>query len=424
MTHPTPGRLGLPAGLTADVACAAARAGPLAQMLQLCAAALVRHLPASLARVWTLNATGDVLVHQATAGHGPPPDAAAAVPVGDSALGRVVRQRRPVLADDVPADPALADVGRPRATAFAGYPLVVDGVPIGALAVLAAGPAADGPLADLAPVVNLIAVGAERKRLEDRLRQAERLAAVGRLAGGVAHDLNNLLMVITGYGDLVRPHLPADSPALGTVAEIDHAAGRAAGLARRLLTVGRPNRPAPGALDVNAVVTGLEHFLGQLLRPDTALVLRLDPRAGRVRADAGELEQVLINLAGNAGDAMPRGGRLTVETAAAEVTDEDAWARPQARPGRYVRLAVADTGAGMDAAARARVFEPFFTTKGPGRGTGLGLATVWEIVRQTGGHVAVSREPGRGTTFQLYLPRADDPAPAATDLAQPVRVAP
>ena len=142
----------------------------------------------------------------------------------------------------------------------------MDGVPIGALAVLAAGPAAGGPLADLGPVVNQIAVGAERKRLEDRLRQTERLAAVGRLAGGVAHDLNNLLMVITGYGDLVRPHLAADSPAVETVAEIDHAAARAAGLARRLLAVGRPNRPAPAALDVNAVVTGLEHFLGQLLR--------------------------------------------------------------------------------------------------------------------------------------------------------------
>ena len=336
----------------------------------------------------------------------------------------MVRDRRPVLADDVPADPALADAGRPRATAFAGYPLLVDGVPIGALAVLAAGPAAGGPLADLAPVVNQIAVGAERKRLEDRLRQTERLAAVGRLAGGVAHDLNNLLMVITGYGDLVRPHLAADSPAVETVAEIDHAAARAAGLARRLLAVGRPNRPAPAALDVNAVVTGLEHFLGQLLRRSTALVLRLDPRAGRVRTDPGELEQVLINLAGNAGDAMPRGGRLTVETANAEVTAEDAWARPQARPGRYVRLAVADTGAGMDAAARARVFEPFFTTKGPGRGTGLGLATVWEIVRQAGGHVAVASEPGRGTTFQLYLPRADDSAPAAADRPQPVRFAP
>jgi PAS domain S-box-containing protein len=237
----------------------------------------------------------------------------------------------------------------------------------------------------------------ERRRLEEQYTQAQKMEAVGRLAGGIAHDFNNALTVITGYGHVVLGELPADSPARPHVGEMVEAGERAAELVRRLLAFSRKSVLAPKVLDLNEVVRGLEGMLRRLLGEDIDLVARLQPGLGRVRADPGQLEQALFNLAANARDAMPRGGRLTVETADVPAGEGR---------GPQVLLAVTDTGCGMTAEVRARAFEPFFTTKEKGKGTGLGLAMVHGFVRQSGGQVEVCSEPGRGTTFKLYLPRA------------------
>ncbi|MBA4062986.1 MAG: hybrid sensor histidine kinase/response regulator [Isosphaera sp.] len=251
-----------------------------------------------------------------------------------------------------------------------------------------------------------------RRRLEDQFRQAQKMEAVGRLAGGVAHDFNNLLTIINGYSEVVGRELPADHPAQELLAEITRAGDRAAGLTRQLLAFSRQTLLEPKVLEPNALVRDLERMLRRLIGEDIDLTTRLAPSLGRVRADPGQLEQAIVNLCVNARDAMPRGGLLTVETRNADLDAADAAAHADVRPGRYVVLSVADTGCGMTDEVRARIFEPFFTTKGVGKGTGLGLAMVFGFVKQSGGHVEVQSEPGRGSTFRLYLPRVGG-APAA-----------
>ncbi len=252
-----------------------------------------------------------------------------------------------------------------------------------------------------------------RQQLENQLRQSQKMDALGRLAGGVAHDFNNLLTVIKGHGDLLLGRLePADSLRLSGL-QIVKAADRAASLTRQLLAFCRMQLLQPKVLDLNALVSDMCSLLRRLVREDIAFAFQAGESLGRVKADPGQIEQVIINLTVNACDAMPEGGKLTIETHNVKVDEEWAAARPPIRPGAYVLLAVTDTGQGMDASTRARIFEPFFTTKEQGKGTGLGLATVYGVVKQSGGCIWVNSEPGKGARFEVYLPRVEERAEAA-----------
>jgi signal transduction histidine kinase/ActR/RegA family two-component response regulator len=247
---------------------------------------------------------------------------------------------------------------------------------------------------------------AQREQLEEQLRQAQKMEALGRLAGGVAHDFNNLLTVIKGHSELLVDRMKPADAFYGSTRQIMKTADRAASLTRQLLAFSRMQVLQPRILDLNVLVADMSKMLRRLVREDIEFGFRLGDSLGRVKADPGQLEQVLLNLTVNASDAMPQGGKLTIETQRIKVDEGYALARPPLRPGKYVQLVVADTGHGMDAATMSRIFEPFFTTKEQGKGTGLGLATVYGVVRQSGGFIWVESSPGSGARFEIYLPQA------------------
>ena len=247
----------------------------------------------------------------------------------------------------------------------------------------------------------------ERKRLEAQLRQAQKMEAVGRLAGGIAHDFNNLLAVIMGHSDLIRSVLKKGDALSHDVEQIRRASERAASLTRQLLAFSRRQFLQPQVIDVSTLVGNLASMLRRLIAEDIHLELRLDPAAGRVSADPGQLEQVIMNLAVNARDAMPQGGRVTLETAPVVLDPAFVTAHPGSTTGPHVRLSIHDTGCGMGPDVLSHLFEPFFTTKEPGRGTGLGLSTVYGIVKQHRGYIDVVSEVGQGSSFGVYLPRVD-----------------
>ena len=247
----------------------------------------------------------------------------------------------------------------------------------------------------------------QQRRLEEQLMQSQKMEGIGRLAGGVAHDFNNLLTAILGYAELMESQLEDDEGLRSELREIRLAGERAAALTRQLLAFSRRQVLQPRILDLNIVVASVEKMLARLIGEDVRLVTRLEPALGNVKADPGQLEQVLMNLAVNARDAMPEGGTLTFETANAVLDVDFAAVHPGALPGDYVVLVVTDTGTGMTGEVRSHAFEPFFTTKERGKGTGLGLATAYGIVKQSGGYITVDSEAGRGTTFRIYLPRVE-----------------
>ena len=250
----------------------------------------------------------------------------------------------------------------------------------------------------------------DQKRLEEQLRQAQKMEAVGRLAGGVAHDFNNLLMVIQGHTSLLSERVQEGSPERRSVDQIQKSSERAAALTRQLLAFSRMQVMQPRVLDLNSVVADTGKMLRRVIGEHIELILRYDSGLGRVKADPGQIEQVLLNLVVNARDAMPSGGKLLIETCNLSLDEAAARRISSLKPGSYVVLSVSDTGVGMDPETQSHIFEPFFTTKEQGKGTGLGLATVYGIVQQSGGHITVYSQPGQGATFRLYFPRVEEPA--------------
>jgi len=249
--------------------------------------------------------------------------------------------------------------------------------------------------------------------VEEQLRQSQKMEAVGRLAGGVAHDFNNLLTAISGYSDLLLHRLPDYSTLRRDVEEIRKAGDRAAALTRQLLAFSRRQVLQPKVLDLNAMVTKMGRMLRRLIGEGIELSIDLSASLSRVKADPGQIEQVIVNLTVNARDAMPDGGRITIATADADLSSSYAAAHPGVVPGLHVLLSVADTGRGMNDETQAHLFEPFFTTKERGKATGLGLATVYGIVQQSGGHIRVNSAAEHGSTFLIYLPRVEDPEDGA-----------
>ena len=254
----------------------------------------------------------------------------------------------------------------------------------------------------------------ERRALEEQLRQSQKLEAIGRLAGGVAHDFNNILMSIMGAADLMLMQLAPDDPARDEATEIKQSVDRGAGLTRQLLAFSRRQATRPRLFALGDVVRGMDTMLRRLIGPEVEFEIVCSPQALMIVADSGQVEQVVLNLVVNARDAMPNGGRVTVRVEEVELDDTAALAFVEGKPGLYARLGVADTGTGIDDATRAKLFEPFFTTKEHGKGTGLGLSIVYGIVRQSGGYITVVSEPGRGATFLIYFPiaAASQPVPA------------
>ncbi len=408
------------ASLRADIIAGLAESDLSQQVvLNRCAAALVQNLDAAFVRIWILNREENVLELQASAGLYTHLDGAhSRVPVGSLKIGRIAQDLRPHITNEVQSDPLVSDkewAKREAIVSFAGYPLMVRDRLVGVMALFSRHELAEDALDALAAMAEIISQDIERKRIEealrvseDQLRQSQKLEAIGMLAGGIAHDFNNLLTTITGYSELALRRLRIEDPLHRNISEVKTAADRAASLTRQLLAFSRKQVLQPKIINLNMIVSELEKMLRRLIGEDVDLRVVIEEGLGNVKADPGQIEQVLMNLAVNARDAMPEGGKLTIETTNVYLDDRYARKHLTVIPGHYVMLAVSDTGTGMDENTQAHIFEPFFTTKEVGKGTGLGLSTVYGIVKQSGGNIWVYSEPGSGTSFKIYFPRVDE----------------
>jgi signal transduction histidine kinase/CheY-like chemotaxis protein len=409
------------AALGSDVGIALMKRGPIEDILRGCAEAIVWNLDAALARIWTLRRPAkDVLELRASAGLYTAIDGdQACIPVGKLEIGRVAEHRNLHVTNDVLNDPWIADPGWAKQhglTAFAGFPLIVADDLVGVIAIFARHALSGSAIDGLSSIADAIALGVQHKlveqantALEAQLLHAQKMEAVGRLAGGIAHDFNNLLSVILSYSEWMVEELKPGEPMREYSEEICKAGHRAAGLTRQLLMFSRQQVVEPKVLDLNDVLAGMAKMLPRILGADIEQVSVLADRLGRVCIDLGSIEQVVMNLVVNARDAMPTGGKLTVETANIVLDDDYARAHVGVKSGPHVMLTITDTGQGMDAATQSRIFEPFFTTKPSGKGTGLGLSTVFGIVHQSGGSVWVESEVGHGTTVRVMLPQVNAP---------------
>ena len=344
-------------------------------------------------------------------------------------IGNIVTGGKAVVLND-PGTQSVSTEGLPTGTVplhhFLGVPIINGAQVVGVIGVANAPDGYAGreqnKIAVLTRVAGVLLDNYRRKEremiLEKQLRQAQKVEAIGRLAGGVAHDFNNILTAILGYSDLLLLRIKNDDPLRGSIEEIRNAAQRAAALTRQLLAFSRKQILEPKVVNLNETLNNLDKMLRRMIGEDIELTTRGALDLGRVKVDPGQIEQVIINLAINARDAMPHGGKLMIETANVVLDEVSAFRMEDVAPGIYVRIAVTDTGTGMDPDVQARLFEPFFTTKAEGKGTGLGLAMCYGIVKQSGGHISVYSELGVGTVFKIYLPRIEE---AATAEAKPDR---
>ena len=388
----------------------------LEDILQRCTEILTRHLDLALAGVWTLDGEAKVLELKASAGSCTHlSETHRRVALGQGEIGLIAAERRTHVTSAILQDPRMGDPAWARGeglVAFVGHPLLVEDQLVGVTAAFARAPLDGLALGGFASAAGEIAQCIERKRVdgvlqerEEQIRQLQKIEALGRLSGGLAHDFNNLLTVITGHSQLMLRQSALADPLRDGLGIIERTAARACRLTTQLLAFSRKQVLAPSVLSLNEVIPGMAEMLQRLIGEDITLVFRPAPELGCVTVDPGQLEQVVVNLVVNARDAMPNGGRITIDTGHVELNEDSSRRHVGVSPGSYVTLSVGDTGIGMDAKTCARIFEPFFTTKALGKGTGLGLATVYGIVSQSGGNIRVESAPGAGSIFTIYLPR-------------------
>ena len=401
--------------LSADIGVALIQRGNLRDILQKCAEFLVKNLDAAFARIWTFNKEKNMLELQSSAGiytHIDGPHSR--IPVGMFKVGLIAEERKPILTNSVIDDPRAPDQEWARQTgmvSFSGYPLTVDNRLVGVMAIFAQKPLPEVTLKALASVSDSIALGIERKQMEeeqkalrDQLYHSQKLESVGTLAGGVAHDFNNILAIIMGYGNLLEKSVGKNNPSRLYIQKILKSAERATNLVQGLLAFSRKQGSCQKPAPISRILLPVNNLLSRLISENIVLDIAPANKDCVVMADCGQMEQVLINLATNARDAMPNGGKLIIRTDSVELGSEFIRTHGYGKIGAYVRISVTDTGMGMDKETQRRIFQPFFTTKEVGKGTGLGLSVVYGIIKQHEGYINVESEPGKGATFRIYLP--------------------
>ena len=407
--------------LRADTNVALARQEPLQGILQQCAEALVQNLDAALARIWMLNTDENMLELCASAGLYTHLDGAhARIPVGELKIGMIAQEGKPHLTNNLQNDQLISDkewAEKKGIVSLAGYPLMIENRLVGVIAMFSREPLTEDTLEELTFFADNITQGIELKRMEQalahseiQLRQSRRLESVGRWAGGIAHDFNNMLTVINGYSELSLRRLKKNGPLRSNIEEIKKAGERSALLTYQLLAFSRQQVLKSETVNLNKVIGEVSNILQRLISKDIQLITRLNSKLGYVKADPGQLSHLVMNLVVNARDAMPHGGVLTIETKNFTIDKEFKEFAEQGifvEPGKYIKLSVSDNGIGMDETTQQHIFETFYINNNIGAGTGLGIAMICDIIKQSGGHIFVDSKGGKGTIFSIYLPRVD-----------------